>query len=154
MNEQLQSQDELLVAGWREWVSLPGLGVDSIKAKMDTGARTSCLHAFEVDAFEKNGESWVRFSLHPNQNETDTVIQCEAKVLDYRKVTDSGGHSELRYVIRTTVCFGDHKWPAEVTLTNRDNMKFRMLIGRTAMSDRIVINPALSFQFGLAGVRT
>lgn len=154
MNEKLQSPDELIVAGWREWVSLPGLGVDSIKAKMDTGARTSCLHAFEVEAFEKNGDSWVKFSLHPNQNETDTVLKCEAKVLDYRKVTDSGGHSELRYVIRTTVCFGDQKWPAEVTLTNRDNMKFRMLIGRTAMSDRIVINPALSFQFGLTGVKT
>ncbi len=153
LNDQLQPQDELLVAGWREWVSLPGLGIGSIKAKMDTGARTSCLHAFKVEAFEKKGKSWVRFSIHPNQNETDTVIQCEARVLDYRKVTDSGGHSELRYVIRTTVHFGDHQWPAEVTLTNRDNMKFRMLIGRTAMSDRIVINPALSFQFGLTGVK-
>ncbi len=153
LKDQLQPQDELLVAGWREWVSLPGIGIDSIKAKMDTGARTSCLHAFKVEAFDKKGESWVRFSMHPNQNETDTVIQCEAKVLDYRKVTDSGGHSELRYVIRTLVHFGEYKWPAEVSLTNRDNMKFRMLIGRTAMSNRIVINPALSFQFGLPGVK-
>lgn len=151
MNDKLESQDEILVAGWREWVSLPGLGIDAIKAKMDTGARTSCLHAFEVEPFEKAGKSWVKFSMHPNQNDTDTVIRCEARVVDFRKVTDSGGHTEKRYVIRTTIGFDGHKWPAEITLTNRDNMKFRMLIGRTAMSDRIVINPALSFQFGLPG---
>jgi hypothetical protein len=151
LKNKLQPQNELLVAGWREWVSLPGLGIDAIKAKMDTGARTSCLHAFEVEKFKKGKESWVRFLMHPHQHDTDTVVQCEAQVLDYRKVTDSGGHTELRYVVRTVVDFAGHSWPAEVTLTNRDNMKFRMLVGRTAMSDKMVINPSLSYQFGLPG---
>ncbi|SIS66582.1 ATP-dependent zinc protease [Neptunomonas antarctica] len=151
MKDKLQPQKKLLVAGWREWVSLPGLGIDAIKAKMDTGARTSCLHAFEVERFTKGNDSWVKFSMHPNQHDTDTVVRCEAKVLDYRKVTDSGGHCELRYVVRTIVNFGEQSWPAEITLTNRDNMKFRMLVGRTAMSDKMVINPTLSYQFGLPG---
>lgn len=147
-SKQAQTQEQTTV-GWREWLSLPDLGINSIKAKVDTGARTSAIHAFEVDPFEKDGKTWVRFALHPNQGETDTVIWCEAEVIDQRKVTDSGGHTEQRFVILTNVCLGSKTWPIEVTLTNRDNMLFRMLLGRTAMTaGHIVVNPALSFLAG------
>lgn len=145
----LHAKQEPTIVGWREWLSMPDLGVTHIKAKVDTGARTSAIHAFEVDPFEKDGKTWVRFGLHPNQDDTETVIWCEAEVIDQRNVTDSGGHTEKRYVIKTTVCLGGKRWPMEVTLTNRDTMMFRMLLGRTAMSaGNIVVNPALSFLCG------
>lgn len=140
---------EVTTVGWREWLSLPDLGVSRIKAKVDTGARTSAIHAFELDSFEKEGKQWVRFALHPNQDDTETVIWCEAEVLDQRNVTDSGGHTEQRFVILTHVQLGSKIWPVEVTLTNRDNMLFRMLLGRTAMtSGNIVVDPAKSFLAG------
>ncbi len=149
MHQASDMQDQRVTAGWREWVALPELGIHWIKAKMDTGARTSCIHAFEVEAFDnEHGEPWVRFLLHPNQEETETVIRCEAPILDVRKVTDSGGHSEMRYVITTPLRCGGRTWPIEITLTNRDTMKFRMLIGRTAMLSKLIIDPALSYQFG------
>lgn len=145
----MNDQNEVTAVGWREWLSLPDLGVDRIKAKVDTGARTSAIHAFEVDPFEKDGRQWVRFALHPNQDDTDTVTWCEAEVIDQRHVTDSGGHTEQRYVILTNIKLGQKIWPVEVTLTNRDNMLFRMLLGRTAMTaGDIVVNPALSFLSG------
>jgi len=138
--------DDAMVVGWREWLALPDLGVDLIKAKVDTGARTSAIHAFEVNPFEKEGQPWVRFAIHPIQDDTETVIWCEAAVIDIRNVTDSGGHTEPRYVISTTVEMDNKRWPIEVTLTNRDTMLFRMLLGRTAMTaGNIIVNPSLSF---------
>jgi len=140
--------NDLVIVGWREWLSLPALGLPSIKAKVDTGARTSCLHAFSVEPFENKGSQWVRFGIHPHQENTDTEIYCEAEVTDQRKVTDSGGHKEQRYVITTHFVLGTLRKPIEITLTNRDTMRFRMLLGRTAMEDSIIVNPSASYLLG------
>lgn len=138
----------LLTLGWREWAALPELGLAAVKAKIDTGARTSTLHAFYLESYRHRGERWVRFGVHPLQRRTDVVIHCSALVLDRRTVSDSGGHRERRYVIRTRIEIGTAAWPVEVTLTNRDSMLFRMLLGRTAMAGRVRVDPGSSFLCG------
>jgi hypothetical protein len=148
MTSQKQHNSEPLIVGWREWVSLPELGLPPLKVKIDTGARTSALHAFSVEPFQKNGVQWVRFGMHPKQNNTKLEVFCEAEVVDQRGVTDSGGHTEARFVIVTQLKLGDRQWPIEITLTNRDSMKFRMLLGRTAMKQRLWVNPDASFLLG------
>lgn len=139
---------ELKMLGWREWIGFPDLGITLIKAKVDTGARTSSLHAFWVEAFERDGKPWVRFAIHPEQNSVEAEVRCEAPVLDQRQVRDSGGHEELRYVIETTLEIAGVRQRAEVTLTDRDTMKFRVLLGRTAMRGRYLVDPARSFLCG------
>jgi len=134
--------------GWREWANLPALGLKNIKAKVDTGARTSALHAFEVRPFEDSGRRRVEFKIHPNQREIDTVITCEAEVIDERVVRDSGGNIEKRWVIETPVTIGEFTWPIELTLTSRDDMLFRMLLGRTAMRGWVSVDPSRSYLVG------
>jgi hypothetical protein len=141
------TQDRATV-GWREWLRFPSLGLDAIKAKIDTGARTSCLHAFELDPFERAGKPWVAFALHPFQRDTNTVVRCEAPVIDQRLVRDSGGHAEQRYVIAVPVAIGPHCFEAEVTLTSRDTMLFRCLLGRTALRGRFLVDPGRSYLIG------
>lgn len=138
----------LPIIGWREWVSLPDLGIDKIKAKVDTGARTSCLHAFKLEPFEKDGEAWLRIFVHPQQNNDTLEHTCEAKILEQRTVRDSGGHEELRYVVESRVQIGDYQANIELTLTNRDSMKFRMLLGRQAMRGHFMVDPSASYLLG------
>lgn len=129
-------------------MALPQLGIPAIKAKVDTGARTSALHAFELEPFEQDGVAKVRFGIHPLQRRNDIMLYCTVDVVDQRVVSDSGGHREKRYVIRTPILVGRAIWTIELTLTDRDTMLFRMLLGRTAMHRRLVIDPSLSYVTG------
>lgn len=138
----------LPVIGWREWVSLPDLGVEAIKVKVDTGARTSSLHAFEMKLFEREGEEWVRFVVHPDQDRSQPAIPAEARIVEHRAVRNSGGREELRPVILTSVGLHGESWPIEVTLTRRDSMGFRMLLGRQAIRNRFAVDPGASFRAG------
>jgi hypothetical protein len=133
------------IIGWREWVTLPELGIEKIKAKVDTGARTSALHAFSLKPFKENGRDRISFDIHPLQHNTDKIITCTADIIDLRWVSDSGGHREERYVVHTPVVIGGASWPIEITLTERDTMLFRMLLGRSAIRKRYFVNPARSF---------
>ncbi|MES1939758.1 hypothetical protein T5B8_05931 [Salinisphaera sp. T5B8] len=135
------------VIGWREWVSLPALGIDWIKAKIDTGARTSALHTFQLDVEHEHGAKVARFGVHPFQRDNDTITWCQAPVVDERSVRDSGGHQEWRFVIETPVRMAQREWPIEITLTARDTMLFRMLLGRTAMRC-LRVDPLASFLTG------
>ncbi|VVC74867.1 hypothetical protein AQUSIP_01410 [Aquicella siphonis] len=133
------------VIGWREWVSLPELGISRIKAKIDTGARTSALHAFSLNPFTENGKNRISFEIHPLQHDTENIVTCVADVVDKRMVTDSGGHGEERYVIQTPITIAGQTWQIEITLTERENMLFRMLLGRSALRKHFIVNPARSF---------
>ena len=139
---------ETAVLGWREWVALPQLGISALKCKVDTGARSSALHAFAVEEFFKEDQRWVRFGLHPLQHNDVNEVWCEALVTDVRRVTDSGGHTTERYFITTEMVLGDQCFPITLSLTSRDNMLFRMLLGREAMKGRFIVNPGASYQQG------
>lgn len=135
----------LPIIGWRERVALLDLNISSVKAKIDTGARSSALHAFDIEIFKQGGAEFVRFKVHPSQRNRKKVVMAEAKLLDMRKVRNSGGKSEVRPVVETTVSTVNQQWSIELTLTNRDVMGFRMLLGRQAVRDRFLVNPAQSY---------
>lgn len=131
--------------GWREWVSLPQLGVDRVKAKIDTGARSSAIHAFDVELFERQGVAMVRFKVHPVQRHWQPEISAEAVLLEHRQVRSSVGHAQIRPVIETDVTINGLTWPIELTLTNRDVMGFRMLLGRQAIRHHFLVDPGASY---------
>lgn len=143
--DRIKKKRKLGSIGWREWVTLPELGIENIKAKIDTGARTSALHAFALRPFTENGRDRMAFDIHPVQHNIDVVMTCVADIIDKRWVTDSGGHSEERFVIQTPMTLCDQTWPIEITLTERDSMLFRMLLGRSAIRKRFLVNPGRSF---------
>lgn len=134
--------------GWREWAALPELNIELIKAKIDTGARSSAIHAFAIEPYRKGGQRWVMFAVHPVQKDTGIALECHAPIKDRRVVSDSGGHKQRRYVIETQLVLGHCAIRAEMTLTNRDSMLFRLLIGRTAMDTRFIIDPHASYLQG------
>lgn len=136
---------EKAVIGWREWIALPGLNIDRIKAKIDTGARTSALHAYKIKPFRRRGRRFVRFFVHPVQHHRLPEIECEAPVVDERLVTSSNGQQQHRYVVETVIRIGEAEWPIEITLTNRDEMGFRMLLGRQAIRNWLLVDPGRSF---------
>ncbi len=138
------------IVGYREWVSLPLLELPAIKAKIDTGAKTSSLHAFDISLEEVGSKTYVNFKVHPLQNDSTTEVTCRALLVDRRIVTDSGGHQEKRYVIRTSFVMGRLKKKVELTLTDRGSMKYRMLIGRSALS-HYYIDPSQSYLTGKTG---
>lgn len=133
------------IIGWREWIALPELGIDRIKAKVDTGARTSALHAFALHPYKEGNKDKIRFDIHPIQHNVTEVITCVADITDKRWVSDSGGHREERYVVSTPIVLAGQTWLIEITLTERDSMLFRMLLGRSAIRKRFTVNPARSF---------
>lgn len=136
------------VIGWREWLALPALGIERIKAKIDTGARSSSLHAYDIRRFRRKGVSMVRFRVHPLQRDFRTTVEAEAEVVDQRKVKTSSGQESLRWVITTPVELGTQRWSIEITLTRRDAMGFRMLLGRQAIRGHYVVDPGRSYLAG------
>ena len=134
--------------GWREWVGLPQLDIEWIKVKVDTGARSSTLHAVDVRHFERDGAPWVRFDVHPYQRDGVTTSHCEAPLIDERQVRSSVGQTQRRPVIETVIRSGAREWPVELTLTNRDAMGFRMLLGRQAVRHHYMVDPGRSYVAG------
>ena len=141
-----------VILGSEEWCSLPDLGIPAIKARVDSGAKTSALHAINIAPFVKDDLNWVKFDINPIQNNQKTVIHCQALLIDKRIVKSSSGFREQRYVIQTQITVGLDTWPIEVTLTNRDSMGFRMLLGREAMSGRILVDPEEKYLLGQTSI--
>ncbi|MDA8019586.1 MAG: RimK/LysX family protein [Thermoanaerobaculia bacterium] len=138
--------------GWREWLALPAFGVARIKAKVDTGARSSALHAFDMTTFERGGREWISFSIHPNQRDDRHSLRTEAPVHDHREVRPSTGTARLRPVVFASATLGSATWPIEITLVRRDMMGFRMLLGRQAVRSRFVVDPGRSYLSGFPRV--
>lgn len=137
-----------VILGSEEWCSFPELGIPTIKARVDSGAKTSALHAINIAPFIRNDSNWVKFDINPIQNNLKTIIHCEAPLVDKRIVKSSSGFREQRYVIQTNLEIGNSIWPIEMTLTNRDSMGFRMLLGREAMSGRVLVDPEQQYLLG------
>jgi hypothetical protein len=136
------------IIGWREWVSLPELAIPAIKVKVDTGARSSSLHAFDVTTFTRRGKQILQFRVHPFQRDTARTVTATAPLLEYRRVRSSSGHATLRPVILTAVEWRGRRWTIELTLASRDQMGFRMLLGRAAIREQFVVDPGRSYLGG------
>ena len=141
-------KSDLAVIGWREWIRLPDLGIETIKAKVDTGARSSSLHAYDLHKFERDDEQWIRFKVHPVQRRTHEIVEAEARIFEYRSVRSSSGKASLRPVIVTNIELLGFNWPVELTLANRDEMGFRMLLGREAFRRRFLVDAGKSYYGG------
>ncbi|AFY79246.1 hypothetical protein Ple7327_4115 [Pleurocapsa sp. PCC 7327] len=141
----MKARKQLPVIGWREWIELPELGIEEIKAKIDTGARSSALHAMHVESFEQEGKEIVRFQVHPYQRDSYFTVSAQAQLLEWRQIRNSGGDTQLRPVIQTAIKLGGLQWSIELTLTNRDVMGFRMLLGREGVRRRFLVNPGRSY---------
>ena len=139
---------EKIIIGSEEWCALPQLGIPAIKMRVDSGAKTSVVHAFNIHAFKRGTAAWVSFDVHPLQNNRKVSLRCEAPVVDRRMVKNTSGASEKRYVIKVPMRLGDQVWDIELTLSNRDSMGYRMLLGREAMTGRILVDPAASMNLG------
>jgi len=137
-----------MIAGSEEWVSLPDLGLPMIKVRVDSGAKTSAIHAVNISPFQRNGEAWVSFDVYPLQYDGKKVVHCEAPVIDKRTIKSTSGSRESRYVIRTVLKVAEEAWEIELTLANRDSMGYRMLLGREAMRGKMLVDPDSSFLFG------
>lgn len=137
-----------IILGWREWVGLPQFGIPAIRAKLDTGARSSCLHVERAEEFTEQGEPWIRFAIDPVARRRRRKKWFTARIVDKREVTDSGGNRTLRPFIRTPLLIAGQRYDIDINLTNRREMLFPMLVGRTAMVDRILVDPALSYVLG------
>lgn len=144
----MSETDSKIIIGSQEWCAFPDLGVPAIKARVDSGAKTSSIHAFNIQPFKRHGESWVSFEVHPLQDNRRTTLKCEGRIVDRRMIRTSSGMTEKRYVIRTPLSLGYRVWDIELTLANRDSMGYRMLLGRQAMTDRILVDPSATFCHG------
>ncbi len=142
-----------IVIGWQEWAALPDIFIPAVKVKVDTGARTSSLHAEDITPFTKNGEKYLRFTVHPIQKDKTISLKCEAQLVDRRHVKSSNGAQEQRPVIRTNIKIGEHEWEIELNLTKRDHMGCRMLLGRNAMQGHIIIDPEEKFLHGRLSIK-
>ena len=136
------------IIGWREWVALPSLGITRIKAKLDTGARTSALHALRSDRYTERGAPHVRLHVQTRQRAGEQVLVIETAIIDERTVSDSSGRRERRIVVASDLALGEQRWLIELTITNRDTLRFRMLLGRSAMQGHLIVDPDRSYVLG------
>jgi ribosomal protein S6--L-glutamate ligase len=136
--------DNRLLIGRSEWCGLPNLNIPAIKAKIDTGAKTSSIHAYNITSYQQQGRLMVSYDLHPVQSNDKLTVQCHSEVIDQRAVMSSNGQKELRFVIETLLSLGERSWQIELTLSNRDPLRFRLLLGREAFGTKVIIDPAIS----------
>lgn len=133
-----------MTVGWKEEAKLTELNIEAIKVKVDTGAKTSSLHAFDIESYDNNGQTFVKFKTCPDRRHPKHIVSCEAEVIDYRKITSSNGQTQLRYVIRSPISIGDRTWDIDITLADRKKMRYKMLLGREAMKN-ILVSPHKSY---------
>jgi len=144
MKKIMEVHNKLLI-GRSEWFALPLLHIPFIKAKIDTGAKTSALHAFNIEYDDADGQPWVHYDIHPIQGNDQVIVRCTSLVIDQRMIMISNGHKENRYVILTSLSLGSKTWPIELTLSNRDPLRFRLLLGREALNHHVIIDPNLNY---------